>query len=94
MDREAITQICQRYRVKSLDLFGSAARGDMGPASDYDFLVEFAPPLDDYADRYFGLKEELEALLGRPVDLVVGKSIRNPYLRRSIEQNRVNVYAA
>jgi predicted nucleotidyltransferase len=66
----------------------------MGSASDYDFLVEFALPLDDYADRYLGLKEELEALLERPVDLVVEKSIRNPYLRQAIRRDRVNVYAA
>ncbi|MDW8008383.1 MAG: nucleotidyltransferase family protein [Chloroflexota bacterium] len=91
---EAIAALCRRYRVRSLSLFGSAARGEMGADSDYDFLVEFEPPYDGYADRYFGLLEGLQALLGRPVDLVVAGSIRNPYLLRAIQESHVQLYAA
>lgn len=93
-EHQAIVTLCHRYRVRSLALFGSAARGELGPASDYDFLVEFEPPYDNYAYRYFGLLEELEALLGRPVDLVVESSIHNPYLRRAIQRSRVQLYTA
>lgn len=56
------------------------------PACDFDFLVEFGPlPQGGYADACFGLREGLEALLGAPVDLVVGSAIRNPYFRQSVE---------
>jgi predicted nucleotidyltransferase len=94
LQQQVIAALCRRYRVRSLALFGSAARGEMGLASDYDFLVEFEPPHDDYADRYFGLLEGLEALLGRPVDLLVADSIGNPYLLRAIQRSRVQLYTA
>jgi len=82
--------------VKRLELFGSASRSDFNPEeSDLDFLVAFA---DIYSlgafDRYFGLKEDLEQLFQRSVDLVEVKAIRNPYFRQVIEQDKVLVYAA
>ena len=91
-----LKQVCRRFHVRRLDLFGSAARGDFNPAtSDVDFVVEFdkdAPA--KVLDSYFGLKEALEALLGRRVDLVMSGAIENPYLRQSIDQSRETVYAA
>ena len=73
--------------MRRLDLFGSAAGDDFDPArSDLDFLVEFQPvPPGGYADAFFGLKESLEQLFGRPVDLVAAAAIRNPYFRESVE---------
>ena len=60
-----------------------------------DFVVEFKPAaLTAYADTYFGLLEELEQLFERPVDLVVGSAIKNPYFLQSVEETRVNVYEA
>jgi predicted nucleotidyltransferase len=94
--REELQALCHRFHVRRLDLFGSAARGDFDPVrSDFDFIVEFdrSAPLHPF-DSYFGLKEELEALLGREVDLVELGAVRNPYLKASIEQSRENVYAA
>ncbi len=88
--------LCRRFHVRRLDLFGSAARGDFNPEhSDVDFIVEFErdTPLHPF-DAYFGLKEELEALFGRKVDLVELSAVRNPYLKASIEQSRENLYAA
>ena len=88
-----IAAVCRRYRVRRLEVFGSAARDDFDPArSDVDLLVEFeeAPGLREY----FGLKEELEAVLGRSVDLVMPGAIRNPYLRAGIEQDRELLFAA
>jgi predicted nucleotidyltransferase len=91
-----LEQICRRYRVRRLDLFGSAASGlDRPGESDLDFLVDFEPlAAGAYADTYFGLHEALEALFGRPVDLVVDAAIRNPYFRQSVEQTRVLLYGA
>lgn len=88
--------MCRRYHVRRLELFGSALRRDFDAASsDFDFLVEFAPlaPVE-CADAFFGLKEGLENLFARPVDLVVSSAIRNPYLRQSIEQGKALLYAA
>ena len=69
--RARIDELCQRYGVKRLDLFGSAARGDFNEkTSDLDFFVEFIS--EDWhgaADRWFGLLEGLEAVFGRKVDL-------------------------
>lgn len=96
LHRDELTELCRRFHVRRLDLFGSAARDDFDPAaSDIDFLVEFdrAAPQHPF-DAYFGLKEALEELFGRPVDLVEAGAVRNPYLKASIEQSRENVFAA
>jgi predicted nucleotidyltransferase len=94
--RPELAQLCRRYRVLSLSLFGSAARDDFDlERSDYDFLVDFeALPTGQYADAYFGLLESLERLMGRPVDLVVASAIKNPCFRQSVEQTKALLYAA
>lgn len=95
--RAEIESLCKRYHVRRLDLFGSAARGDFDPAaSDFDFLVEFDRDHHDALSfgTYFGLKEALEALFGRPVDLVEPGAVRNPYLKASIERSRELVFEA
>ncbi len=90
-----LRKLCRRFHVRRLDLFGSAARGDFdSKRSDVDFVVEFEKDAPGKAlDAYFGFKEALEALLGRPVDLVMAGAIENPYLRSSIDQSRETVYA-
>ncbi|HVB34556.1 MAG TPA: nucleotidyltransferase domain-containing protein [Patescibacteria group bacterium] len=87
--------LCRRYRVRRLELFGSAATGQDRPGrSDLDFLVEFEPlPAGAYADAYFGLLEALEALFGLAVDLVVASAITNPYFRQSVERTKSLLYA-
>jgi|APFre7841882724_1041349.scaffolds.fasta_scaffold01764_7 predicted nucleotidyltransferase len=70
--REEVAALCRRTGARRLDVFGSAARADFDPASsDLDFYVEFdeLPPAR-YGDAYFALKESLELLFGRPVDLI------------------------
>ena len=84
--RDQIADICRRYAVRRLEVFGSAARGtDFNPeTSDADFLVEFEPENGmAFLNRFFGLSEALAGLLGRPVDLVEPRAIRNPYIRAS-----------
>lgn len=94
--RAALEELCRRYCVRRLFLFGSAARDDFDArCSDIDLLVEFeAMPDGGYADAYFGLREALEALFGRDVDLVALAAVRNPYVRADIERTRTLLYAA
>ena len=89
-----LEQICRRYRVRRLDLFGSAATGHgWTEASDLDFVVEFEPlPPGVYANTYFGLLEALQQLFDRPVDLVVESAIKNPYFLEAVEATRMSVY--
>jgi uncharacterized protein len=91
-----LTALCRRFGVRRLELFGSVATAQDDPnRSDVDFLVEFETLQDGtYADAYFGLLESLEALLQRPVDLVVASAITNPYFRKSVDDTKTLVYAA
>ena len=93
---DTIDQLCRRYGVRRLELFGSAATDDYRTgASDLDFLVEFEPRLrESYPDTYFGLLEALEEFCDRPVDLVVSKAVKNPYFLRSVEETKVLLYVA
>ncbi len=94
--RQAIAQACKRHGVIRLDAFGSALRNDFRPdESDLDLLVEFGP-MEPYArvDAYFGLLEELRALLGPKIDLVMAGAVKNPYIASDIERTRQMLYAA
>ncbi len=93
---DAIRQLCDRFDVSRLELFGSAAQGTFDPdASDLDFLVEFdeLTPVAK-ADAYFGLLEALRQLFDREIDLVVDRAITNPYFRRGVDAARTVLYAA
>jgi hypothetical protein len=91
-----IERLCRRFHVRRLDVFGSATGSDFDPdRSDIDFLVEFkADSVGRGFAAYFGLKEELEVLLGCPVDLVEASAVSNPYLRAGIEATRESVFGA
>jgi uncharacterized protein len=95
--REAIADICRRFGVRRLEVFGSAARAtDFHPdTSDADFLVEFAPDNGlPFLHRFFGMQDALSHLLSRPIDLVEPGAVRNPYVRASIDRSREVVYGA
>ncbi len=97
--KDAIAAICRRFGVRRLEVFGSAADGTFDPKrSDVDLLVEYFPGVDlgPWLARYFDLKEELEALLGCPVDLVMpdAASMENPYFARAVNRSRRPLYAA
>jgi uncharacterized protein len=94
--RRAISRACERHGVVRLDLFGSALRADFRHGdSDVDLLVEFqAMTPHDLVDAYFGLTEDLTAVLGRPVDLVMKDAVKNPYIAREIERSKRLLYAA
>lgn len=94
--RSEIDAACRRHGVRRLDAFGSATSARFDPlASDVDLLVEFDDPMSStYLERYFGLKDELEHLFGRSVDLVVTSSIRNPHFRRRVESTKELLFAS
>lgn len=94
--REAIAEACSRHGVARLEAFGSALRDDFEPGeSDVDLLVELGP-MEAYArvDAYFGLLDDLRAILGVPVDLVMAGAVRNEYIARDIERTKQMLYAA
>lgn len=95
--RDEIAALCLRYGVRRLRLFGSALRPDWNPAtSDFDFLAEFGPPPMgvNLFDQQFGLQVDLEALLGRPVDVVDWNAAKKPIFRQIAEAQSTVVYAA
>ncbi len=95
LDEIAIAAVCRRCHVRRLAVFGSAVTEAFDPdRSDVDFLVEFADGADELFAAYFGLKEELERLVGHPVDLAMRKSLDNPYFAASVERSRRDLYAA
>ncbi len=94
-NKDAIANLCRKFHIKKLDIFGSAVTGSFDPdASDLDFVVDLGGYEHGVAGRYFGFADALEELFGRKVDLVTGEQIRNPYLRQAVEEQRVNVYEA
>ena len=94
--REAIAQACRRHGVARLEVFGSALRDDFRPGeSDLDLLVELGA-MEGYArvDAYFGLLDDLRAILGADIDLVMVDAVKNQYIARDIEQTKQMLYAA
>ncbi len=90
-----IAALCERYGVRKLELFGSAARGDFDPGrSDIDMFYEFDANPTSLADRFFGLLEDLERLLGCKVDLVSSRDANNPFFLQVANRNRITLYAA
>jgi predicted nucleotidyltransferase len=86
--------LCESIGVRRLAVSGSVTRSDFGPDRDVDLLVEF----DDvdkpgYTDRFMRFAEDAETILGRPVDLLTTHSLRNPYLRRRVESEAVEIHA-
>lgn len=88
-----IERVCRRLPVKRLGLFGSALSESFSQSSDVDVLVLLDSGENvDLFDKYFELKERLEEIFKREVDLVVDKKFRNPVLRESIDRTRIVIY--
>lgn len=90
--RKLALPACSELKVKTLDVFGSVARGEDHASSDIDFLVEFEDPEDKPSKRFFKLLHYLEDNLGRGIDLLTMSSLKNPYLRRRVLAEKINVY--
>ncbi len=91
--RPEIERVCRVLPVKRLDLFGSVLTPNFTPGSDVDALVLFDSDGNiDLFDKYFELKEQLEKIFNRKVDLVVDKPSRNPIFQKSIDKTRTVIY--
>jgi predicted nucleotidyltransferase len=88
-----IAEICRRCDVKELAVFGSAARGEMRPDSDIDLLADFLPEARVSLQRHAAAERELTALLGRKVDLVSKRAVKDAVRDEVLPQARI-IYAA
>ena len=88
-----ISNLCKKHYVSEMYVFGSVLTDDFGPDSDIDFLVRFTGvDLMEYFDNYMDLKESLESLFSRSVDLIEIQTLKNPILKRSIDRNKKILY--
>jgi len=90
---EAITEICRRYQVRELSLFGSAARGEMREDSDIDLMVEFLPDARIGFMAFNRMERELAAAVGRKVDLVSRRGLK-PRIAPYVLRDAKPIYAA
>ena len=91
--RDELEALCHRLGIRRLELFGSAARDDFDESrSDIDLLVDFGEAKGNGLADYFDFKEALEALFHRNVDLVEVGTVRNPYIRASMDRDRKLLY--
>ena len=89
---DRLAEVCRRYHVREMALFGSGARGELRPDSDLDILVEFTPGTKIGWD-FFQLEAELSDLFGRKVDLGTKRSLK-PWVRQEALRDTRILYAA
>ena len=88
-----IETICKELSLRRLDLIGSATRDDFADESAIDVLVTFEGD-ENLFDRYFSLKERLEEVCKRKVDVIEERAIRDPFFKKAVNRDRVKVYGA
>ena len=90
-----LNEICKKYKVKNLSVFGSLLTDRFNNESDVDLLVNFNEediPLLDFGDNFFGLQFELEEIFNRKIDLICDNAIKNSYFRKEVDSTKVRVY--
>lgn len=94
--QQQLSSICRKHSVTNLFLFGSATSAAFSPSSDMDFAVLFSEELSplEHGEAFFALKDELEALYERPVDLISYRVVSNPVFKRELDETKVELYAA
>jgi predicted nucleotidyltransferase len=90
---EQIKQLCNAHHVKTLFAFGSVLSDKFKTESDIDLVVDIdSNDPFDYSDNYFALKFQLENILNRSIDLLEDKAIKNPFLKKQIDNTKVLIY--
>lgn len=91
-----VARLCRKMGVRRLEAFGSVTREDFDEArSDIDLVVEFNDdPQRPVLQSFFGLKDALEEIFGRPVDLVSAGAVKNPFVRATMDADRRLLYEA
>ena len=93
LHKNTIFELCEKHEVKELYLFGSVLTEKFNESSDVDMLIQFNPiDLTKYFDNYMDLKEQLEDILKRPVDLVENQAIKNPIFRKIVDREKKLLY--
>jgi predicted nucleotidyltransferase len=92
--RAKIADFCRRWRITEFAVFGSILRADFRSDSDVDVLVTFAPEVRWSLFDLVEMRDELQGLFGREVDLVEAAALRNPYRRRAILREKEVIFAA
>ena len=91
--RDKVVELCDAHNVRELYLFGSVLTDTFNDSSDIDMLIQFHPiDLMEYFDNYMDLKEKLEQLFHRPVDLVENQAVRNPIFRKVLDREKRLIY--
>jgi len=91
--KDDLAVLCRQFSIRKLDVFGSAVKGTFDPqSSDLDFIVDLGTYERTVADRFLDFADALEALFGRPVDLITEDSIVNPYFRKAVNGARETVF--
>ncbi len=91
---ESLPGFCARWKIREFSVFGSVLREDFGPSSDVDVLVDFDDGVVWGIDEWIEMRDELERLFARRVDLVSQNSLRNPFRREAILKSRKVLHAA
>ena len=87
-----VVEACREFGIRRLEVFGSSVRSPAA-ARDVDLLVDFGDhPVKGFSSAFFGFKEKLEQVFGKPVDIITGDSLGNPYFRQSVEASKQLVY--
>jgi len=94
IDHAKIADFCHRWKITELALFGSVLRDDFRPDSDVDVLVTFAPDAQWSLFDLVEIQEALSEMLGRKVDLIEKRGLRNPFRRYEILRTKEVVYTA
>ena len=93
LHKNKIFELCEKHEVKELYLFGSVLTEKFNESSDVDMLIQFNQiDLTKYFDNYMDLKEQLEDILKKPVDLVENQAIKNPIFRKIVDREKKLLY--
>lgn len=92
---EKLTAICKKHFVTNLFLFGSAVTDSFKSSSDLDFAVLFSKKLTplEHGDAFFSLKDDLEDLFAREIDLISYRSVKNAIFKRELDETKIELYA-
>lgn len=90
---QRIIDLCKKHKVHKLFVFGSILTNRFNDKSDIDLVVDFKKTeIEDYFNNYFDFKYSLEDLLNRKIDLLEEQTIKNPYLKKSVDATKTLIY--
>ena len=91
--KKEISPLCEKHRIAYVDAFGSIARSEQTQDSDIDLIIEFSEPRSErISNRFFGFLHDVEDRFHHKVDLLTEKSLKNPFLKETVNQNRIRIY--